>query len=99
MMGHDPTLSWPLVYAFVLVVLSLWVAYSVSRLSESMVTAPVDDHPGTSPRDADAAVIQCRNCGTENDPGYRYCRGCVEELPASPGRTRSNGVPNRRGIF
>lgn len=28
-----------------------------------------------------ADSVACPDCGTENDPGYRYCRACVAELP------------------
>lgn len=27
--------------------------------------------------------IRCRDCGTENEAGYRFCRSCVTELPGS----------------
>lgn len=40
---------------------------------------------GTNPLDEDANVVRCRECGAENERGYRYCRHCVAELPgASP---------------
>lgn len=26
---------------------------------------------------------RCTECGATNDPGYRFCRNCVAELPAA----------------
>lgn len=43
--------------------------------------------PRSRPADAheNADVVRCRECGAENERGYRYCRHCVAELPgASP---------------
>lgn len=42
----------------------------------------------------DAAVCRCGNCGERNDPGYRFCRNCVTELPA---RTPDDGSTAGRG--
>jgi hypothetical protein len=37
--------------------------------------------------DGDRAVtadtVECPDCGTTNEQGYRYCQECLEELPAS----------------
>ena len=43
------------------------------RLSESGPAAA---------REASATdgTTRCRNCGTENDPAYRYCQGCARRL-------------------
>ncbi|MFB6201092.1 MAG: hypothetical protein ABEI98_03685 [Halorhabdus sp.] len=43
-------------------------------------------HPAIDSPDADAdpdSAIRCPHCGASNDrePGYRYCRECVRELP------------------
>lgn len=36
----------------------------------------------------DEEGVRCRHCGTENEPGYRFCSGCAGELrgahPADP---------------
>lgn len=48
---------------------------------------PTDDPP--NPPDG---VVECGDCGAENDPSYRYCRQCVADLAgdAVPGsRDRS----------
>lgn len=30
--------------------------------------------------------IACEECGTDNEPAYRFCRNCVAELPGHGGR-------------
>ncbi len=40
----------------------------------------------------DRGSVTCPTCGAENDPGYRYCRGCVSELPGRSPRER-HGPP------
>lgn len=32
-------------------------------------------------RPADA--VECRECGADNESGYRFCRACASRLPAS----------------
>jgi predicted amidophosphoribosyltransferase len=32
-----------------------------------------------------ADEIVCAECGTDNDPAYRFCRECVAELPGHDG--------------
>lgn len=34
---------------------------------------------------ADDEFVRCRDCGAENEAGYRFCRTCVTELPGSTG--------------
>ena len=29
---------------------------------------------------AEGGTTRCSHCGTENDPAYRYCRGCARQL-------------------
>ncbi|WP_436934388.1 DUF7577 domain-containing protein [Halovenus marina] len=43
--------------------------------------------------------VRCPRCNTENDIEYRYCRNCVNELPAqlSLGND-SSGVQGRRTL-
>jgi hypothetical protein len=39
-------------------------------------------------------VVVCPDCEAENEPDYRYCRGCAGELPgvgARPARSRPVG--------
>ena len=28
-------------------------------------------------------VVECPDCGADNELGYRYCRSCVAELPTA----------------
>lgn len=39
----------------------------------------------------DRDVVRCRDCGTENERTYRYCRQCVSELPV--GLSSGDGHP------
>lgn len=43
--------------------------------------ATADGDAGAS----DDGVVECRHCGAGNEPGYRFCRACVSELPARRG--------------
>jgi hypothetical protein len=71
-----------------LVVVNL-VGFVVARsLVESTQHRREDaDAPDTSAPDPaaepGAEAVDCPKCEAENDPGYRYCRGCVSELPSS----------------
>lgn len=40
---------------------------------------------------ADEWTVQCSECGAWNEPGFRYCRQCVTELPGSD----SSGLTSR----
>ena len=41
--------------------------------------------------------IPCRECGTANEQGYRYCRSCVAELPQSVDFDGDGASPLIRG--
>jgi hypothetical protein len=45
------------------------------------------DAPGATPEgdpvDREEGVVRRPACATENEPGYRFCRSCVAELPMS----------------
>ena len=43
--------------------------------SASADPGPEEDPP---PLEADGNIVVCRHCGTDNRPGYRYCRWCVQ---------------------
>ncbi|MFB6118915.1 hypothetical protein [Halosegnis sp.] len=36
-----------------------------------------------SDADADGSTVQCRECGTPNEPDYTFCRACVARLPGN----------------
>lgn len=59
--------------------------------SATATTEEPTDDPANPPDGADG-VVECGDCGAENDPSYRYCRQCVADLAgdAAPGsRDRS----------
>ena len=49
--------------------------------------------------DRDAGVVRCPHCGTENELGYRYCAGCIGELPGAVSTTSTGMQPSQRGIL
>ncbi|MFB6103436.1 MAG: hypothetical protein ABEJ73_12850 [Haloplanus sp.] len=79
---HPETLS--VVVGIVLVALvanAALLAYAWLRRSRDTDTVR---RVGTRERPADTpapATIRCPNCGSANDPDYRFCRECVAELP------------------
>jgi hypothetical protein len=54
---------------------------------------PSTGTPGRSVVDRDVEVIECPECDTENDLGYRYCRSCVSELPGPTPSDRAGNTP------
>lgn len=47
---------------------------------------------GTAEEAQEDVLLQCTECGATNDPGYRFCRNCVAELPgAAPVGTPPGG--------
>lgn len=46
---------------------------------------------------ADADGVACPECGAVNEPDYRFCRGCVGELPGGRARVgEGTGGAGRR---
>lgn len=78
--------------------LSAYLACRVTRWIGSAVAGRARTaDPERSRRRPDGEVaVECRECGTENEPGYRYCRECIAELPGSVAFERSGpGAPGR----
>lgn len=65
------------------------------------VTARLRRSPGDGDPTAyvDGDSVECRSCGAENDLGYRFCRNCVETLPAGRAFRRGSGSPTFPGAF
>ena len=99
----DGWLPW-LIGAFVAVHL-LWFA-SLLRMRNTGADAE-ESIPWAEPGgDADPEitagsqdVVVCEHCETENEVGYRFCAGCVEELPGGITMRRSGGPATGRGLF
>ncbi len=99
----DSWLPW-LIGAFVVVHL-LWFAYLIGRWGSDARTE--ESIPWAEPGgDADPEVtahsqdvVVCEHCETENEVGYRFCAGCVEELPGGITMRRSGGPASGRGLF
>lgn len=45
----------------------------------------------TDGADHESGVVDCPDCDTANEVGYRYCRSCVAELPGAMEFDRSIG--------
>jgi hypothetical protein len=52
---------------------------------------------GRSAGTGDADARECAECGTVNDPAYRYCRSCVSTLGRTP-VTGADDQPGRRRV-
>lgn len=61
---------------------------ALSRVREAAARAD-----GAAEASDDEEVTRCAECGVANDPGYRFCRNCVAELP---GATPAGTSPGRR---
>lgn len=58
-----------------------YYVYRLRRGSPTSADGVSDAHDGAHV-DLEAGVVECPDCGTANDVGSRYCRHCVNELPA-----------------
>lgn len=54
-----------------------------------------DGDAETCATDTDTAV-ECPSCGERNERGYRFCRRCVSELPASVSFLNESSAPASR---
>jgi hypothetical protein len=66
-------------YLTVAGVLLVHLALAIS-FARRMATDRSHEKTGTD-HDAGQGETVCRECGTTNDHGYRFCRACVAELP------------------
>ena len=85
------------VYWFLpLFVLQLALFYAFYRMS-SLTDGGADR--SESAVDRESGTVTCPDCGAENELGYTYCHGCIEELPNASSRSLSSATPRRRGIL
>lgn len=101
---------WVLAYAAIFVLLHLVVGYYVYRRSDELGVGRDTATLVESERavETDAAVIvperqsdgeqivRCGHCNAENEPDYRYCRHCVQELPSLAGAAVSTARRQER---
>lgn len=68
--------TWTIEIAFAIVTVQLLVLFYIAYRRR----AATDPEDRTSLDDETDSRIECRECGTENDPAYRYCRECAADL-------------------
>ncbi|MCL9813045.1 DUF7577 domain-containing protein [Natranaeroarchaeum aerophilus] len=102
--------AWVFVYAGVFALFHLLIGYYLYRRSNEpgvrgtisspqSPDRPLDaDATGAAPerRSAAGPTVHCGHCNAENEPGYRYCRNCVQELPSVAEQSISTGKPDER---
>jgi uncharacterized protein (UPF0212 family) len=62
---------------------ALALYYAYKRTASEAATGTGDDAQNRV--DADAGIVECPACGTDNEFGYQYCRACVADLEGTPG--------------
>jgi hypothetical protein len=65
-------------------VLTMLYAYRSRDEGATATTEPDAEQPTLADPDDDR--INCPQCGTTNDPTYRFCRTCVADLSKQPPR-------------
>ncbi|QSG01989.1 DUF7577 domain-containing protein [Natranaeroarchaeum sulfidigenes] len=106
MISVETVPTWVLAYAGIFVLMHLLVGYYLYRRSDGL---PVDKNtPAQTDPAVDATrsesggdiddepVVHCGFCHTENEPEYRYCRNCVQELSSMVDTSISKGAPEER---
>lgn len=87
-------------FAAAVVAANLVLGYYVYRLGgRSPVTSNDGGDAGERPIvDPETDVVECPDCGTDNDLGYRFCRNCVNELPTAASFVDRTGGPLGRAM-
>lgn len=70
-----------------------------TRRTSLSVVGDDTSEPADGHIEGDTETVACPDCGTENEPGYRFCRSCVGELPGAVAPKRRASVPNTRGML
>lgn len=75
---------WQLVLVVGLIAAQTLIVYRAYRLRETGTAAGTGTAGAVADLvDTEDEVVECPDCGTDNELGYRYCRSCVAELPAT----------------
>ncbi|WP_425492359.1 DUF7577 domain-containing protein [Halobellus inordinatus] len=69
-------------------------AYWSKQVSDDCVE-PAD----STEKSVQLTEVDCPECGTTNERGYRYCANCVSELPGGSNVDRVPTAPVGRQIF
>lgn len=75
-------------------VLAVLYAYWSKQVSDDGVEPANSTEQSVQVREVD-----CPECGTTNERGYRYCANCVSELPGGSNVDRMPTTPVGRQIF
>ncbi|SDF92847.1 hypothetical protein SAMN04488067_11110 [Halorubrum xinjiangense] len=75
-------------------VLAVLYAYWFKRVSDDGVE-PAD----STEKSFQLNEVDCPECGTTNERGYRYCANCVSELPSGDNIDRKPTAPVEWQIF
>lgn len=60
-------------------------AGSVEPTPDGTTSVHEDEREHVDSSTVSDGFVRCRDCGAENEAGYRFCRACITELPGSPG--------------
>jgi hypothetical protein len=69
----------------------LTMLYAYRSRDEVAASATPSEAEQSQPQAADAERIECPQCGTTNDPTYRFCRTCVADLSKRPPQRQPTG--------
>lgn len=81
--------AWLIATVVGLMALHLLVVLSALRARRTEPARTVD-------RTASGVGVRCPDCEAENEPGYRFCRQCVTELPGRAARGDGASSPASR---
>lgn len=76
-------------------VLASLVAFTIAHLVLVAIALRLDA-PGATAPTGTGDDLECPDCGTANEPGYRYCRQCVSPLPGGTAIARRDDRPTGR---
>jgi hypothetical protein len=86
--------EWLLGGAVALVVANLAAVFLAQRYLANRNRSRGESGNRHAESERDGGVV-CESCGTANDPDYRYCRACTDELPGAGAMQRRGGPAGR----